>query len=424
MENEKAVKVYSGEGLEIYKIPFDKFKTNTISIYFHDDLTKEKAALNALLPAVLKQGSEKYPTRKDISIKLQELYGSIFEGGVSKKGELQLLYFYLETIRDSYANKDEKLAEEAFETMFEVLTKPNVIDGGFDDALVDVEKTNMKNYIESLLNDKMGYSMERCIEEMCKEEAFGIYELGRIEDYDKIDGKVLYQHYLKVLSELPVSIYITGQAEDSLINKVKDAFLSLKKANLKITKKTSFSDAPENTRYIEEKMDVNQGKLCMGFRTNVSPSSDDYYSLMVYNSILGGGLHSKLFQNVREKEGLAYSAFSRIERFKGLLVISAGIEMFNKDKVIDIINVQMEDMKKGNISDYEFSSSIKTIESSINSMKDSQISLSDFILGQNILGTSETLDSVIEKIKKVTKEDIIKISKVVIADTTYFLTGV
>jgi predicted Zn-dependent peptidase len=223
---------------------------------------------------------------------------------------------------------------------------------------------------------------------------------------------------------LPISIYITGQVEEDFIKKVKESFRSLKRGEIKNITKTTQCEAPKTPRYVEEKLNVNQAKLCIGFRTNINPISSDYFKLMVYNSILGGGLHSKLFQNVREKEGLAYFAFSRVERLKGLLIISCGIEISNKEKAINIINEQIEEINKGNISDYEFESSIKTIESSINAMKDSQLNMSDFMLVQNILETNETLDSVIEKIKKVTKEDVIEISKIITLDTTYFLTGI
>jgi predicted Zn-dependent peptidase len=103
----------------------------------------------------------------------------------------------------------------------------------------------------------------------------------------------------------------------------------------------------------------------MGFRTNTRYSDEDYYALMVYNGILGGGTHSKLFQNVREKASLAYYAFSRLEKTKGLMLISSGIDFDDKNKAIDIIKQQLEDIKKwGKISDYEFDSTIKSLTNS------------------------------------------------------------
>jgi len=168
---------------------------------------------------------------------------------------------------------------------------------------------------------------------------------------------------------------------------------------------------------------VNQGKLCLGFRTNTPPGSKDYYKLLVYNSILGGGLHSKLFQNVREKAGLAYYAFSRLEKFKGLMVVSCGIEIKNKDKALEIIYKQLDEIKNGNISDYEYEASIKSIETGIKSLKDIQLQIVDFYLSQYIAETDDTPDDVIENVKKVTKKDVVDIAERIKLDTVYFLTS-
>jgi predicted Zn-dependent peptidase len=142
---------------------------------------------------------------------------------------------------------------------------------------------------------------------------------------------------------------------------------------------------------------------------------------MVYNGILGGGIHSKLFQNVREKASLAYYAFSRLDKFKGLMLISCGIESENKEKAYKIILEQIEAMNKGDISDYEITSTLKTMETGIKSLRDSQLQIVDFNFGQTITGTNETFESIIEKIKNVSKQDIINISNRIILDTVYFL---
>jgi predicted Zn-dependent peptidase len=170
-------------------------------------------------------------------------------------------------------------------------------------------------------------------------------------------------------------------------------------------------------------MDVSQAKLCLGFRTNTPPGSEDYYKLLVYNGILGGGIHSKLFQNVREKASLAYYVFSRIEKFKGLMVVSSGIETENREKAEEIILEQMEEIRKGNISDYEFDSTIKTIETGVRSLSDNQIQMVDFYLSQAIINGKDNFESLIKKVKSVTKQDVIDIASKIKLDTKYFLTS-
>ncbi len=421
--NEQVEKVISFNGINVYKINQNRFKTNTINIFFHDSLTKENASLNALMPAVLRRGCERFPTLRDIALYLEELYGAVFDCGVAKKGERQIIQFYAEYISDKYTLEDEGLLDKVFSLLLEIITQPVLVNGVFKEDYVTSEKENLKRLIESRVNDKVQYAVERCFEEMCTEEPFGIYDYGSIEDIEKIDSKALYQHYTKALQTMPVDIYFTGDIDNSKIIELSEKLKKLERINIKEIGIGEIDKDIKEVKIITEKMNVNQGKLTMGFRTYIAPGSKEYYSLMVYSTVLGGGMHSKLFQNVREKASLAYYAFSRLEKFKGLMVISSGIESENKDKAIDIINKQLEDIKKGKISDYEYDSTLKSIETGIKSLKDSQLQMVDFYMSQDLTGQGDNFDTLVEKVKKVTKEDIVKAAKNIKLDTIYFLTS-
>ncbi len=423
LPNEQVKNIYSMNGIEIYNIRAAKFKTNTINIFFHDSLSRENAAKNALIPAVLRRGSEAYPTFGDIALYMESLYGASFDCGVAKKGERQIIQFYMDFVSDSYAGEGQRLFEKAFEFLEGLITKPALQNGVFNGEYVRQEKENLKRLIESRVNDKMQYGVERCLEEMCREEPFGIYEYGNVSDLDSIDEKNLYEHYGRFLKSLPVSIYITGDMDAEYIKKVTSKFTAIKRQNVKKINPPVISVNRREQKNITEKMDVNQGKLSLGFRTNICASGPDYHSLMVYNGILGGGLHSKLFQNVREKAGLAYYAFSRLEKFKGLMVISSGIEISNRDKAEEIILKQLEEVKKGNVSEYEYQSSVKSLETAIKSLGDSQLGIVDFYLGQSVAGTNDTFDTMLEKIKNVSVQDAIAVSQNIAPDTVYFLTS-
>ena len=164
-------------------------------------------------------------------------------------------------------------------------------------------------------------------------------------------------------------------------------------------------------------------KLSLGFRVNIDVNTDDYYKMLVYNGILGGGVQSKLFQNVREKNSLAYYAFSRFDKIKTVMGISSGIEIENYQKALDTILEQVEDMKRGNISEYEYNTTLKTLENSLNSMKDEQAQMLDFNYTGILTGNNRTLEEVIENMKKVTISDVVNIADKVELDTIYFMTG-
>jgi predicted Zn-dependent peptidase len=240
---------------------------------------------------------------------------------------------------------------------------------------------------------------------------------------EAINEQNLYEHYKYFVESLPMLVYITGEIEEAQLKKVIDALGAIKRGNIKGIPPGDTTKSAQTVKNEVEKMSVNQGKLSLGFRTNTGPSEADYYNLIVYNTILGGGIHSKLFQNVREKESLAYYAFSRLEKFKGLMVVSSGIEIGNKDKAQDIILKQIEDIKSGKISDYEFDSSMNTIETGIKSIMDGQLQIVDFYLSQEIAKNPDDFQGMIDNIKKVTRQDVVRVAEKIQLDTVYFLTG-
>lgn len=421
--HETAVKIASLNGIDIFMLNSDKFKTNTISIFFQDDLSNQTASLNALFPAVLRRGCEAYPTMGDISRHLEELYGAAFDCGVNKKGEYQIINFFIEYVADKYIEENgSSLFEKAFRLLNYIITNPALENDCFINQYVEQEKENLIKLIESRVNDKVQYTYDRCIEEMCKNEPFGIHEYGNIDDIKKISSKELFEHYKKALCSLPMSIYISGAFEEKNITLMKNILSDMKRNNIKQLKPLSKNEPSyKDKNEIVQKMNVNQGKLSLGFRTGIFPGDDKYYTLMVYNSILGSGMHSKLFQNVREKMGLVYYAGSSIERYTGLMLINAGIEISNKERVEELILHEMQEMVNGNISDYEYFSALKAIETGIKTLKDTQLRLIDFYFGQKVSDTHDTLDSIIQNVKKVTKDNIVNVAKKIRLDTVYFL---
>lgn len=420
---EDVSKVYSGNGIEVYKIITDKYKTNSINIFFQDNLGRETASMNAMVPAVLRRGCGSFPTFKDIALYLQELYGASFDCGVSKKGEQQIIQFYIEFVSDRYTGEPTNLFKKSFELLYEIITDPVLEGGVFKNDYVELEKDNLRRLILSRINDKVQYSVEKCLEEMCKDEPFGVHEYGSVEDLNSINSEDLFKHYVNLVETVPIKIYITGNIEEEKIKDAIEKLLAIRRGKIKKIDETKVYKDIGDTRQVTEKMDVSQAKLCLGFRTNTPPGSEDYYKLLVYNGILGGGIHSKLFQNVREKASLAYYVFSRIEKFKGLMVVSSGIEAENREKAEEIILEQMEEIRKGNISDYEFDSTIKTIETGVRSLSDNQIQMVDFYLSQAIINGKDNFESLIKKVKSVTKQDVIDIASKIKLDTKYFLTS-
>ncbi|MFY9569473.1 MAG: pitrilysin family protein [Acetivibrionales bacterium] len=419
----KAVRVSSFNGIDIYRIDTDKFKTSSIHFFFQDNLTRENATKNALLPAVMRRGSMAYPTLRDISMELESLYGATFDCGVTKKGERHIIHFYTEFLSEQFVPDSTDTFAAGLSLLFDIVARPGLVNGRFNEEYLAQEKENLKIRIEGRVNDKMQYSVDRCLEEVCRNEPYEIYDYGFVEDLEGITAEELTEHYRNMIGNCPMQVYLAGSIGDEETERVAELLSGIERTGSTTLRNGFVKKEKTGTRHVTETMNVTQGKLCLGCRTNTPPDSDDYPALMVCNGILGGGIHSKLFRNVREKAGLAYYAYSMLEKFKGLMIISSGIDIGNKQKALDIIEQQLDDMAKGNISDQEMDAAVKSIETGIKSLTDSQINVVDFYLSQTIAGTSDDFTTIIEKVKKVTKDDVISAARRIVPDTVYFLTA-
>ena len=404
-------------------IPMTKLKTTTIGVFLHRPLNKEQATMNAILPYVLRRGCKLCKDTEEISKYLENLYGSSMSGTVIKRGEDQIIYFDAETISDKYAANGEALTEDLIKLLLSVLFEPNAENDAFDEEILNQEKNNAKDRILSIMNDKRSYASIRCIEEMCEGESFSIYQLGKAEDIDNIGAKSLYAYYKSIISSSPIDIYVCGDADIEKIKAVVESYVGEMEFTTPILPQTTILKKSTEVKNVTEKMDVAQGKLAIGFRTNIKPTDADFPALTVMNSVFGAGAHSKLFNNVREKLSLAYYASTQLEKFKGLLIINAGIEFKNFQKAYDESLLQLEEIKKGNISELEYTSSINAILNSLEGFYDDQRMLENFYLGEHITGTNRDIEQVKEQVKKVTIEDIQKVAEKLELDTIYFLKG-
>ncbi|SCI71889.1 Peptidase M16 inactive domain [uncultured Clostridium sp.] len=413
-------KINLHDNINLTLIQSKKFKTNLVSVYIQRILDKNEVTKNALIPNMITNSSNKYKTLRDISNKLEDLYGASILADTSKRGERQVLNIKLVTTNEQYL--DEPIFTEAIEFLNEIINNPLIEDGGFSEKYLKLEKQNLAERIKAKINDKGRFALERCFEEMCKDERFSISEQGYIEDIESITGKDLYDHYKHILKTSPIDIVVEGEFDEKkVIEIIKDKFKFERDAILTIPRE-EYKKQVDSVKTIVDKMDITQGKLVMGYRTNIDFADyKNYYSLIVGCNILGGGPHSKMFMNIREKESLCYYIYSSVEKYKGILYISSGIETQNYEKTTDLIRKQIESIIEGNISDEELENSKISLISSMRALTDSIGGLSDFRFAQDISKTNLDIEDIINYIDKVTKEEIVNSFKKLQLDTIYFL---
>jgi predicted Zn-dependent peptidase len=411
------------KGIKVHLIQTQKFKTNLIAVFLTLPIQRETVTKNSLLSAVLRRGSKNMQTSTQISQELEEMYGASFDNGIDKTGDNQVLKFYIESINDNYLpQKGENMLKTSIDKLLEIVFNPLTEDGIFKKEYVIQEKENIKRIIEGKSDNKARYAFERCIEEMYKNEPYGLYKYGYVEDLEGIDAKALYEHYQKVKNESKIDIFISGNIEESDFEFVEknENITVLPERNPQYNVKGIEEKENKQEKEIKEEMEVTQGKIVIGMDLHLK-NEEQKYDTLVYNAILGGSANSKMFQEVREKASLAYTAGSSYIRYKSNIFIKCGIEIKNYDKAIEIIRKQLQDMKDGKFSETDIENAKKGIISSIKSIDDEQDTEITYFFGQELTNNRITLEEYIEKIENVTKEKIIEIAKSITINTIYFL---
>lgn len=409
------------EGIRLHKIKTNKYKTNLMSVFLTSKLSRDDITKKALILTVLRRGTNNLKTQEEISKKLEELYGASFDCGIDKLGDKHVLKFYVESLNEQYLYQKEDILSQSLNILFDIVFNPLLENGVFKQEYIDEEKQNLRIIIEGQKDNKAAYATQRCIEEMYKEKPYGLYKYGYVEDLEKIDSKNLYETYLNLIKTCKIDIFVSGDFDEkTLEEKVKSnqQISKLEPRKVEYLDEESESSNTQEENVVRENMQISQGKLNIG----LDVLSDNKSAVSVYNAILGGGANSKLFQNVREKASLAYSAGSIYIKPKSKIIIKTGIEHKNYEKALQIIKEQIDDMKNGKFSDEDIQHAKELIIASFKAMQDEQDSEISFYFGREIQKESKDIDKQIKEVSEVTKQNIVDVANKIKINTIFFLT--
>ena len=417
------------QGITVHNINTDKFKTNIVAIFLTTPMSRKYVTFNSVISSVLRRGSKNMPTQEDISKTLEDMYGASFNNGLDKIGDNHILKFYMESINDEYLpQENDNLLKESIKKLSEIVFNPVLENGKFKEEYLNQEKEVITQRINARIDNKAFYAKTRCVECMYKEDPAALYKYGYTEDMKNINTENLYNYYKELIDNCKIDIFISGKNElentlkmlneDENIQKLKPRKAEYVINDIKVKEE-------QQEQSIEEKQNVTQGKVVIGcdilFDENDLKDENLRYEALLYNGLLGGSANSKLFQNVREKASLAYTAGSSYVRFKSNIFINAGIEIENYEKAIKIIKEQLESMKNGEFTEEEIENEKKSIISGINLIDDEQDSGIVYYYGQEITNSNVNLEDYKKRVKNVTKDQILNIAKKVKINTIYFL---
>ena len=413
-------------GVFLSHLRSDKFKTACMSINLLTQLRRETAAMNALIPSVLRRGTTRYPDMEQLSRRLDELYGAAIEPVIRRVGEVHCLGFFASFPEPAFLPGVEALLGEMSSLMAEMLLSPVTRGGLLLPQYVDSEKEKLLDLIRSRVNEKRSYAVQRCLEEMCCFEDYAVSRFGDIPECETIHYKKLSRYYRELLRKSPVELFYCGQAKlEDVEEALRDALAGMPRGEIDydIGTEIRMNAVEAESRYFEEHMDVTQGKLVLGFRLGDCMEDPDRAAIHVFNTVYGSGATSKLFLNVREKLQLCYYASSAVVLRKGLMLVSSGISFENFEAARAEILAQLDAVKNGEISDDELLWAKRSVASDLRSTLDSQGELEGWWLSQAVDGADYGPTELAELVENVTKEDVVAVAKSVELDMVYFLCG-
>lgn len=420
----KTVRTEIMPGVWLTAIKTDKFKTSCMSISLLTQLERETAAMNAVIPYVLRRGSRMHPDMEAIAAELDGMYGACIEPVVRRIGEIQCIGFYSSFADDKFIPDGESVAEKLASLMGEILLSPNTKGGLFLPQYVESEKDKLIELIQSRVNEKLSYSVQRLLEQMCCYEDFSVPRFGTEDTAENIHYHKLTKHYRQLISTCPVEIFYCGSMDDEKIADIlRDALCGMPRGeiNYDIGTDIRMNAVEDKVREFSDEMSVTQGKLVLGYRLGDCMDEPDIAAISVFNAVYGGCVTSKLFMNVREKLSLCYFASSVTDTHKGIMLVYSGIDFEKLDEAKAEIFAQLEDVKNGVVTEYELNAAKSSISSSLRACMDSQGELEGFYLANTIDGLQFDPMELAELVDSVTLDEVTAIAQSVQLDAVYFL---
>lgn len=407
------------DGVYFSSITDKRYKKNLISVAFSTQLSEDTATENVIVPVLLTKCNSKLPTYKAFNNKMSRLYASGIGGTAGRQYDLQTISFGAYYLDDIYALSGEKMTGIMTDILIDCLTSPVTENGVFSEKFVELEKKTVIDNIETAINDKRSYAIERAMKTICKGEPASVCSYGTVEKAKLITSDSAYKAYRRMLETMPCEIICTGCSDfDGVAEKFAAAFEKIGRHDIENTT-IALSPVKTQTEEVTERLTVNQSKLVLGFKSH----SDDDAALVLLQKIFGGTTSSKLFRNVREKMSLCYYCSAARNDLKGIMLVNSGVENENIEKTKEAVIDQLEEIKNGNFTNEDINFAEMAIKNDFKSVADSAGNVSnwyfDCIRKNDIVTPEEKLGRYLG----VSKERIIAAAKSMVLDSVYVLTG-
>ena len=410
------------KGVRLHFIQSEKFKTNKIRVRFSAPMSKETVAGRVLTASMLETVNAVYPTSQAFRERLANLYGADYSTSLSRRGLVHYLDINLSFVRDKFLSRKNVLTDAMLDFLKASLFSPLVNQDAFDESAFEIEKKNILNDLEAEIENHFYHAHRELDKLFYEEEEMQMPRVGTIELIQKETATSSFAAFQQMLQENQIDFFFIGDFNEVAVReKIQSFNFAPRQQELQLVYQQEYSNV---LREGLEQKDVHQSIIELGYHFPIQYGESEHLPLVVLNALLGGFAHSKLFVNLREKEGLAYTISSNFDIFSGMMRIYAGIDRSNRTRTVALINRQIGDLKRGNFSLEELNQTKKMLRNSVLLAQDRQNTILERAYMSSVLGKKFlSLKAWLEALEQVRKDDIIKAAGLLKLQAIYFMEG-
>ena len=410
------------KGVRLHFIQSEKFKTNKIRVRFSAPMSKETVAGRVLTASMLETVNTVYPTSQAFRERLANLYGADYSTSLSRRGLVHYLDINLSFVRDKFLSRKNVLTDAMLDFLKASLFSPLVSQDAFDESAFEIEKKNILNDLEAEIENHFYHAHRELDKLFYEEEEMQMPRVGTIELIQKETAASSFAAFQQMLEENQIDFFFIGDFNEVAVReKIQSFNFAPRQQELQLVYQQEYSNV---LREGLEQKDVHQSIIELAYHFPIQYGESEHLPLVVLNALLGGFAHSKLFVNLREKEGLAYTISSNFDIFSGMMRIYAGIDRSNRTRTVALINRQILDLKRGNFSQEELNQTKKMLRNSVLLAQDRQNTILERAYMSSVLGKKFlSLEAWLEALEQVNKDDIIKAAGLLKLQAIYFMEG-
>lgn len=411
------------ESVLLDHIQTDRFKKSRFTVTFKIPANGEGYTKAALLLPTAMRATERYPSFASLCRRCDELYAADIADMNSLRSGVCLVGLRAAMLGNEYINEDDRAAgfdvlDGVMEAMSQILLRPLLRESD-----LETEKLNFINRINAQINDPFSFSLRRLREIVMKDMPGVITSEAAKEQAKGINTQMLKEFFDTVIKKASLEFFYCGSESaervQSLIEKHFSELLCEKCEPLL----SGLPERPAQNVQINESGAYGQSHLLMGFRSGIVLEDKEFYAAELMNEIYGEGPISKLFLNVREKRSLCYFCGSGYDETNGIITVGCGINSGDREEAQAEILCQLEEIRKGNISDAELEAAKQSIFSDCREAEDHPEDYEEFSRMARLFGGPLTIDEYRDGIERVTKEQIASAAQKTQLDAVYFLRG-